>query len=215
MKLPPLLPEDTDYEFFGSIIGIMYSMLNSLNHLRAKINQSFEAVYKFHEDYLIYRCFDLVTHVNLEFKDLTELLIGEVHDDINRINFHDCLNLINQLDNFYKQLRKTQDQKAKGSRITDLKECLENVSNIEEGLLNLFRTIVLIGLERKNKNPHSNIVYDLSKEDDALDTEIDTRRFYKKINTIGKYADLIEPPGAFVYNYRIDCKNRKRICGVY
>ena len=193
-KLPPLLPEDTDYEFFGSIIGIMYSMLNSLNHLRAKINQSFEAVYKFHEDYLIYRCFDLVTHINLEFKDLTELLISEVRDDIYRINFHDCLNLINQLDNFYKQLRKTQDQKAKGSRITDLKECLENVSNIEEGLLNLFRTIVLIGLERKNKNPHSNTVYDLSKDDNALDTEIDTRRFYKKINTIGKYANLVEPP---------------------
>jgi Tfp pilus assembly protein PilF len=193
-KLPPLLPEDTDYEFFGSIIGIMYSMLNSLSHLRAKINQSFEAVYKFHEDYLIYRCFDLVTHINLEFKDLTELLISELRADIYRINFHDCLNLINQIDNFYKQLRKTQDQKAKSSRITDLKECLENVSNIEEGLLTLFRTIVLIGFERKNENSHSNVVHNLSKDDNALDTEIDTRRFYKKINTIGKYADLVEPP---------------------
>jgi len=193
-NLPPLLPEDTDYEFFGSIIGIMYSMLNSMNYLKAKINQSFDAVYKFHEDYLIYRCFDLVTQINLEFKDLTELLISEVRDDIYRINFQDCLNLINQLDNFYKQLRKTQDQKTKGSRITDLKECLENISNIEEGLLNLFRSIVLIGLDRKNKKPHSNIVYDLSKDDNALDTEINTRRFYKKINTIGKYANLVEPP---------------------
>jgi tetratricopeptide (TPR) repeat protein len=198
-KLPPLLPEDTDYEFFGSIIGIMYSMLNSLNYLGAKINQSFEAEHKFHEDYLLYRCFDLVTHINLEFKDLTELLINEVHDDIYRINFHDCLNLINQLDNFYKQLRKIQDQKAKGSRITDLKECLENVSNIEEGLLNLFRSIVLVGLEHKNENKtlHSNIVYDpsnLSEDDNALDSEIDTRRFYKKINIIGKYANLVEPP---------------------
>ena len=193
-KIPPLLPEDTDYEFFGSIIGMMYSMLNSLNHLRAKINQSFEAVHKFHEDYLIYRCFDLITYINLQFKDLTELLISEVHSDIYRINFHDCLNLINQLDNFYKQLRKTQDQKAKSSRVTDLKECLENVSNIEEGLLNLFRTIVSVGLERKNKNSHSRTVYNLSKADNALDTDIDTRRFYKKINTIGKYADLVEPP---------------------
>jgi tetratricopeptide (TPR) repeat protein len=193
-KLPPLLPEDTDYEFFGSVIGIMYSMLKSLNHLRAKINQSFEADYKFHEDYLMYRCFDLITHINLEFKDLTELLISEVNVDIYRINFHDCLNLINQLDNFRKQLRKTQDQKAKSSRITDLKECLENVSNIEEGLMYLFRAIVLIGLERKSKISHSSIVYNLSKDDNSLDTEIDTRRFYKKINTIGKYADLVEPP---------------------
>jgi tetratricopeptide (TPR) repeat protein len=193
-NLPPLLPEDTDYEFFGSIIGIMYAMLKSLNHLRAKVNQSFEAVYKFHEDYLIYRCFDLITHINLEFKDLTELLISEVHADVYRINFHECLNVINQLDNLHKQLRKTQDQKAKSSRITDLKECLENVSNIEEGLMNLFRTIVLIGLERKSKISHSSIVNNLSKKDDALETGLDTRRFYKKINTIGNYANLVEPP---------------------
>jgi len=193
-KLPPLLPEDTDYEFFGSIVGMMYAMLKSLNHLRAKISQSFEAVYKFQEDYLIYRSFDLITHINLEFKDLTELLISEVHADINRINFNECLNVINQLDNLHKQLRKAQDQKAKSSLITDLKECLENVSNIEEGLMTLFRTIVLIGLERKTKNPGIRIDYNLSKVDDSLDTEIDTRRFYKKINAIGNYANLFEPP---------------------
>ena len=88
-KLPPLLPEDTEYEFFVSIIGIMNSVLKSLNHYKRKINQSFEADYKFHEDYLIYRCLDLITHINLEFKDLTELLKSQVHADIYRINFHD------------------------------------------------------------------------------------------------------------------------------
>ena len=41
-KLRPLLPEDSDDEFFGAIIGIMYAVLKSLKLLREKIDQSFE-----------------------------------------------------------------------------------------------------------------------------------------------------------------------------
>ena len=48
-----------------------------------------------------------------------------------------------------------------------LKEDLENLSNIEEIIINLFRTIVLIGLEHKRKNSHSNIVPNLSQDDNA------------------------------------------------
>ena len=39
------------------------------------------------------------------------------------------------------------------------------VSNIEEGLINLFRTIILVGLEHKRKTSRINFVPNLFKED--------------------------------------------------
>ena len=59
------------------------------------------------------------------------------------------------------------------------------VSNIEEVLINLFRTIVLVGLEHKRKTSRSNFVPNLSKEDNALDNQIDT-------NTSYEYVDKLE-----------------------
>ena len=60
-KLSPLLPEDSEYEFFGSILGIMNSVLKSFSLIREKLNQSFEADSKFYQDYLINRCLNLIT----------------------------------------------------------------------------------------------------------------------------------------------------------
>ena len=88
-KLPPLLPEDSEYELFVSILGIMNSVLKSFSLMREKLNQSFEADSKFYQDYLINRCLNLITYINLDFKDLIELLKNQMEADLYRINFHD------------------------------------------------------------------------------------------------------------------------------
>ena len=85
-----------------------------------------------------------------------------------------------KLDEFNDLLIKTLEEKDESGRIRALKEDLENLSNIEEIIINLFRTIVLVGLEHKRKNSHSNIVPNLSKDDNALDTQNDTKIRTKK-----------------------------------
>jgi tetratricopeptide (TPR) repeat protein len=182
-KLPPLLPEDTEYEYFGAAIGLMYSMLKGLNLIREKINQSFSASNKFYE-YLINRCSDLFTFIKLDFEDLKRLSIGQLQTESYKINFYDDPNVTNQLDNFHDQVKKTQKQKSKSSRIINLEECLENVANIEEALMNLFRKIILIGLEYNRKNSHSNIVPNLSKAENAEALEIDTKKSNKEFEAL-------------------------------
>jgi tetratricopeptide (TPR) repeat protein len=188
-KLSPLLPEDSEYEFFGAILGIMNSVLKSFSLIREKLNQSFEADSKFYKDYLINRCVNLITYINLDFKDLIELLKSEMQADLYRINFHDNMfheenNVRPNLDEFNDLLIKTREEKDESGRIRALKEDLENLSNIEEIIINLFRTIVLTGLEHKRKNSHSNVVPNLSKDDNSLDTKIDTKMSYKEIDTL-------------------------------
>ena len=201
-KLSPLLPEDSEYEFFGATLGIMNSVLKSFSLIREKLNQSFEADSKFYKDYLINRCVNLITYINLDFKDLIELLKSEMQADLYRINFHDNMfheenNVRPNLDEFNDLLIKTREKKDESGRIRALKEDLENLSYIEEIIINLFRTIVLTGLEHKRKNSHSNIVPNLSKDDNALDTQIDTKMSYKEIDTLEdelmENADSVKP----------------------
>jgi tetratricopeptide (TPR) repeat protein len=182
-KIPPLLPEDTEYDYFGATIGLMYSMLKALNLIREKINLSFSASNKFYE-YLINRCFNLFSFIELDFEDLKCLSIDQLQTEIYKINFHDDPNVMNQLDNFHDQVKKTQKQKAMSNRIINLEECLENVANIEEGLLNLFRKIILIGLEHKRKTSKSNIVTNLSIAENAKETEIDTKKSNKEFEAL-------------------------------
>lgn len=188
-KLPPLLPEDTEYEYFGAAIGLMYSMLKGLNLIREKINQSFSASNKFYE-YLINRCSNLFTFIKLDFEDLKSLSIGQLQTESYKINFYDDPNVTNQLDNFHDQVKKTQKQKSKSSRIINLEECLENVANIEEALMNLFRKIILIGLEYNRKKSHSNIVPTLSKAENAQAMEIDTIKSNKEFEALER--EIIE-----------------------
>ena len=181
-KLPPLLPEDSEYELFVSILGIMNSVLKSFSLMREKLNQSFEADSKFYQDYLINRCLNLITYINLDFKDLIELLKNQMEAELYRINFHDDMfyeeNNVRQLGEFNDLLIKTLEEKDESGRIRALKEDLENLSNIEEIIINLFRTIVLVGLEHKRKNSHSNIVPNLSQDDNA------TKMSYKEIDNL-------------------------------
>ena len=86
---------------------------------------------------------------------------------------------------YVKNWKTAHGQKVKNSRITDLQFCLMKVSNIEEGLINLFRTIILVGLEHKRKTSRINFVPNLFKEDKALDNQNDT-------NTSYEYVDKLE-----------------------
>ena len=182
-KLPPLLPEDSEYELFVSILGIMSSVLKAFSLMREKLNQSFVADSKFYQDYLIDRCLNLITYINLDFKDLIELLKNQMEADLYRFNFHDDMfhednNVRPRLGEFNDLLIKTLEEKDESGRIRALKEDLETLSNIEEIIINLFRTIVLVGLEHKRKNSHSNIAPNLSQDDNT------TKMSYKEIDTL-------------------------------
>jgi tetratricopeptide (TPR) repeat protein len=67
---------------------------------------------------------------------------------------------------------------------------LENVANIEEALMNLFRKIILIGLEYNRKNSNSNIVPNLSKAENAEAMEIDTKKSNKDFEVLER--EIIE-----------------------
>jgi tetratricopeptide (TPR) repeat protein len=225
-KLSPLLPEDSEYELFVSILGIMNSVLKSFSLIREKLNQSFEADSKFYKDYLINRCVNLITYITLDFKDLIELLKSQMQPDLYRINFHDDMfheenNIRPKLDEFNGLLIKTREEKDESGRIRALKEDLENLSNMEDLIVNLFRTIVLTGLEHKRKNSHSNIVPNLSEEDNARDTQFDTKMSYKEIDILedelmenadsAKPRDLLstitELTGKIIKEYEDYCSN--------
>jgi hypothetical protein len=199
-KLSPLLPEDPYDEFFGEIIGIMYAILKSLkllrekidqsfelNLLKEKIDQSFEPDSKFYEDYVMKKCLHLIKFITLDLNDLIVLLKCEMRSDIYNMEFSNDLNVSTQLkkiDGLREKLETANGQKVKNSRITDLQFCLMKVSNIEEGLMNLFRTIILVGLEHKRKTSRINFIPNLSKEDKALDNQTDTKTSYEYVDKL-------------------------------
>ena len=148
-KIDPVLPEDSDYDFFAEIVGIMYSILKSLNILRGKINQSFLISDKFYKDYLINRFSDFIIHIEFDCNYITQLLMEELELDIDDLKLDDDLTISDYVSTLKSQLRTIQQGKIS---IMNIKSNLENIFNIEEKLLKLFRIIVVNALESKGKN---------------------------------------------------------------
>ena len=210
-KVPPLLPEDLDDEIFGGMIGIIYSILKSLSILREKINLCFDHD-NFYKDYLMNRCHDLINYINLDFDDLRDLLGHELPDDSYKDdpNKGDSKNYLfyslfedvkNQLEDLDEEMQGARSQESKNGRITRLRDCLEDISDVEEGLINLIRTAIMVGAEHKRKTSHSETDNNFSVEGTALDdNSVPERNFedIQKIETeLEDNPDILEPQDLF------------------
>ena len=210
-KVPPLLPEDLDDELLGAMIGIMYSILKSLSILREKINLCFDHD-NFYKDYLMSRCHDLINYINLDFDDLRDLLRYEVpdsnkddpnRDDLNKSYLFYSLfeDVKNQLEDLDEEMQGARSQDSKNGRITRLKDCLEDISDVEEGLINLIRTAIMAGAEHKRISSHRETDNNFSVDGTPLDDDSVQERNYEDIQKIETELednpDTLEPQELF------------------
>ncbi|HSF51726.1 MAG TPA: hypothetical protein VLA74_13280, partial [Nitrososphaeraceae archaeon] len=147
-KIDPVIPEDSDYDFFPEIVGLMCSILKSLNILRGKINQLFLLDDKFYKDYIIDRFSDFIIHIEFDCNYIIQLLKEELEIDIDDLNLKYHLKISDYVSTLNSQLRTIQ---ADERSIMNIKSNLENSFNIEEKLVKLFRIILVNALESKGK----------------------------------------------------------------
>jgi len=196
-KLTPLLPEELDYEFFGDMIGMMYSILKPLNLLREKINQSFVAYDKlyndsFYNEYLMNRCLDIIDHIDIDYNDFRQVIKDELQLDIDSINDKDAIEVGGHIEKIREELQDTQKQEKEAIqkqeqealRNLSLSACLENISNAEKKIANLFRKIILKGLEYKRKSSYLKTINPLDKKTETIDNEMQIHRSYEDIDIL-------------------------------
>ena len=204
-KITPLIPEEADYEIFGDMIGMMYAILKPLNLLREKINQSFVPYDKFYKDsvyrdYVMNICLDIIYHIDIDYNDFLEVIDNEILPGVDSINDYDAIEIGEYIGNIRSQLQVIQEKKSEvvpkkqsqviqkqkedAKRNIRLVECLENISRAEEKLVNLFRTIILKGLDYKIKNSPLKLATRLYEKIEAIDEEIKIERSYEEIDTL-------------------------------
>jgi tetratricopeptide (TPR) repeat protein len=171
-NVEPLLPEYPSFEFFTEIVDIMYSLLKSLNLLREKVVQFFIPVDEIYNHYLVNNFYNFIYHLEIDYTDLIQLLKQEMDLKIDEINLNDDLKIDDYISDLRNELQEVQPQIDNGSRIINLKQCLEIIFIIEEKLTILFRIIIRKKLEMKNKNPFTENSPKISKLPKQLSKEI-------------------------------------------
>ena len=171
-NVEPLLPEYPSFEFFTEIVDIMYSILKSLHLLREKVVQSFIPIDEIYNQYLINNFSNFIYHLEIDYADLMQLLKQEMDLKIDEINLNDDLKIDDYISDLKNELQEVKPQIDNGSRIINLKQCLDIIFIIEEKLNKLFRIIIRKKLEMKNKNPLTESSRKISKLPKELSKEI-------------------------------------------
>ena len=171
-NVEPLLPEYPSFEFFTEIVDIMYSILKTLNLLREKVVQSFIPVDEIYNHYLVNNFYNFIYHLEIDYSDLMQLLKQEMDLKIDEIKLNDDLKIEDYISDLKNELQEVQPQIDNGSRIINLKQCLDIIFTIGEKLNILFRVIIRKKLEMKNKNPFTENSPKISKLPKQLSKEI-------------------------------------------
>ena len=171
-NVEPLLPEYPSFEFFTEIVDIMYSILKSLHLLREKVVQSFIPIDEIYNQYLINNFSNFIYHLEIDYADLMQLIKQEMDLKIDEINLNDDLKIDDYISDLKNELQEVKPQINNGSRIINLKQCLDIIFIIEEKLNILFRIIIRKKLEMKNKNSLTESSRKISKLPKELSKEI-------------------------------------------